>query len=89
MRKKRIFSVLGKPSVREVTRFVETARSFASHIMICHGKITANGKGLLGLISLFIGVEKGDRLILTAAGPDADRALEELVHLFQWVHYDL
>ncbi|WP_169713510.1 HPr family phosphocarrier protein [Paludifilum halophilum] len=82
MRKKRNFTIRAKPSLREVTQFVETARRYSSHIMVCHGKITANSKGLLGLVSLFVGVESGDQLVLTAAGPDAEQALKQLSDFF-------
>lgn len=78
MRMKKTVFVLKKPSIREIIHFAETARSFTSHIMVCHDKMTANGKGLLGLVSFFFEVEQGGEVVLTAAGPDAAKALEKL-----------
>jgi phosphotransferase system HPr (HPr) family protein len=85
MRIKKTVTIPVKLDIREIIRFVEIARSFSCHIMICHGKSTVNGKGLLGLISFFFGLEEGERLVLTAAGPDSEQALEKLVGFFYTV----
>lgn len=42
MRMKKTVFVLKRPSIYEIIHFAETARSFNSHIMVCHDKMTAN-----------------------------------------------
>src|SRR5690606_31528613 len=51
------------------------ARSSGSPITARHDRMTARGKGLLGRVSFFE-MEKEDDILLTAAGPDAAKVLE-------------
>ncbi len=56
--------------------FVQKASLFKSSILVEKGERKANGKSMLGLLSLVI--EKGEKIYLTIDGFDEDRALKEL-----------
>ena len=56
--------------------FVQKASLFKSSILVEKGERKANGKSMLGLLSLVI--EKGETIYLTIDGFDEDRALKEL-----------
>lgn len=62
--------------------FVEKAQSFASEIYLaCPGEEPVNGKSILGILTL--GAEKGKTIEISAEGPDAERAVAELVKLIE------
>jgi phosphocarrier protein HPr len=56
--------------------FIKKASSFASNIYIEKGERKANGKSLLGLLSL--GHEIGSKITITTEGQDEEKALFEL-----------
>jgi phosphocarrier protein HPr len=56
--------------------FVQKASLYKSSILIEKGERKANGKSMLGLLSLVI--EKGEKITLTIDGFDEDRAIKEL-----------
>jgi len=62
--------------VRPATVFVRTAEKYESKITVRHDKATVNAKSVLGLMTLAAG--PNDKLTLTAKGPDALAAVEEL-----------
>jgi phosphocarrier protein FPr len=58
---------------RPAARWVEAARAFDAEIQVRHNDETANAKKLVTLLQL--GIQHGDRLHISAKGPDADAAL--------------
>jgi phosphocarrier protein len=73
-----IINVLGLHA-RAAARLVQVATRFRSHILIAHDGRTANGKSILGLLTL-IGA-MGSSLTISADGPDEGDALRALVDL--------
>jgi multiphosphoryl transfer protein len=61
---------------RPATRWVETAKRFASEIRVRAGAESASGKSLVSLLQL--GVRGGQLLHVSARGPDAAAALDAL-----------
>jgi phosphocarrier protein FPr len=61
---------------RPATFLVDAATPFAAEIRVHHGGRTANAKALASLLKL--GVEGGETVRITAAGPDAGAALAAL-----------
>lgn len=59
-----------------VAMFVQTASRFSSHISVKKGDKIANGKSIMGMISL--GVVDGQDVVLIADGEDEQAALAEL-----------
>ncbi|WP_248518199.1 HPr family phosphocarrier protein [Salinarchaeum laminariae] len=68
---------------RPASAFVEAAGEFESEITV--GR--ANGDGAVDAGSMLavtgLGIERGDAVRLTAEGPDADDALDQLVALLE------
>ena len=56
--------------------FVQKASLYKSSILVEKGERKANGKSMLGLLSLVI--EKGEKINLMIDGFDEDRAIKEL-----------
>ncbi len=73
-----IVNVLGLHA-RAAARLVQVATRFRSRILIAHDGRTANGKSILGLLTL-IG-SMGSRLTISIDGPDEQDALRALVDL--------
>lgn len=61
---------------KHVAMFIQKASNFKSNIWIEKGERKANGKSLLGLMSLGIG--SGTNIVVIADGEDEEAALEEL-----------
>jgi len=61
---------------RPATLFVKIAASFSSEIHLHKGERKVNGKSIIAVMSL--AVTKGQSVMLTANGADADRALDTL-----------
>ncbi|WP_028535772.1 phosphoenolpyruvate--protein phosphotransferase [Paludibacterium yongneupense] len=61
---------------RPAARWVEAARGFDAEIQIRHNDETANAKKLVALLQL--GIQHGDRLHISAKGPDAEAALSAM-----------
>lgn len=64
---------------RPATRFVQTASAFRSDIKIAKNNKTAAAKSIMGVLAL--AVQKGDEILLTAEGPDEEKAVAELEKL--------
>jgi phosphocarrier protein HPr len=61
--------------------FVKAASQFSSQIKIRANDQTINAKSIMNLLSL--GLETGSELTIIADGPDAEAALNSLVHLVE------
>jgi phosphotransferase system HPr (HPr) family protein len=61
---------------RPAARFVMTASQFDSDITVRCGAASANGKSIMGLLSLC--ARSGDELEISAVGDDALRAAEAI-----------
>lgn len=79
---KRTVTLSRELTLREIVRFVHTARTFKSHLFLGKDETTINGKGTLGLIPLFLQLRAGDTLTLIAKGEDAVDALDRLHQLY-------
>ena len=66
---------------RQATYFVQKANEFESNIWVESGSRKMNAKSLLGIMSL--GIVTGSKIMLTAAGPDAEAAVDALEALLQ------
>lgn len=66
---------------RPASQFVKAANQFQSQIMLHKGNINADGKSIIGVISL--GAAKGSTIRLSAEGPDEERAIETLSALVE------
>jgi phosphocarrier protein len=66
---------------RPAAIFVQNAKSFQSQITLGKNERTANGKSILSVLAL--GAEKGDQVLLTISGSDAETALTKLVRLLE------
>ncbi len=64
---------------RAAANFVKTAEKFQSEVMVIKDDVEANGKSILGLLTL--GAGKGSIIKIIIEGPDADRAIEALEKL--------
>ena len=58
------------------TRFIQTANSFKSNLVVTQGANRVNAKSLLGFLSLNPGT--GDEVVLTGEGADEAEALKAL-----------
>ncbi len=66
--------------LRPVMRFVKYARQFRSAIRIKKGKITADGKNILGL--LLLAVAWKSKIHIEVEGDDAEQAIEGIKAFF-------
>ena len=66
---------------RQATYFVQKANEFECSIWVESGSRKMNAKSLLGIMSL--GIVTGSKIMLTAAGPDAEAAVNALEVLLQ------
>ncbi len=66
---------------RQATYFVQKANEFESSIWLESDNRKMNAKSLLGIMSL--GIVTGSTVTLSAAGPDAEKALNALETLLQ------
>jgi phosphocarrier protein len=73
-----IVNVLGMHA-RAAARLVQVATRFKSRVLVTHDGRTANGKSILGLLTL-IG-SQGSRLSISADGSDEKEALQAIVDL--------
>ncbi len=64
---------------RASARFVKTAERFDAEIGVAHNGATVSGRSIMGLLMLAAG--PGSTLELSAAGPDAEAALDALAAL--------
>lgn len=66
---------------KQATYFVQKANEFDSSIWLESGIRKMNAKSLLGIMSL--GIITGTTVVLSAAGPDAEAAVNALEELLQ------
>jgi catabolite repression HPr-like protein len=66
---------------RPAANFVRLASSFSSEIKIVKDEKTANGKSIMGIMSM--AVAKGDEITLIADGPDEAEAITALEKALQ------
>ena len=66
---------------RQATYFVQKANEFESSIYLESDNRKMNAKSLLGIMSL--GVVTGSKVTLSAIGPDAEAAVNELDTMLQ------
>jgi phosphotransferase system HPr (HPr) family protein len=66
--------------IRPAKEFVHLASNFKSEIDIIKNSQTANGKSILGIVSL--GILKGETITLTANGSDESEAIFSLEKIF-------
>ena len=66
---------------RPSARFVKVSNRYKSEIWVEKDGEQVNGKSIMGLMMLAAG--QGSKLHVTAEGPDAAQALEDLEHLIQ------
>lgn len=64
---------------RAAAKFVKTASAFQSEITIKKGARQANGKSIMGILTL--AAPKGTQVLVSADGSDAEQALSALVAL--------
>lgn len=64
---------------RPATLFVKVAASFSSEIGLNKDEKKVNAKSIIGVMSL--AVSKGQLVVLTADGADAEQALDALEHV--------
>ena len=66
---------------RPATLFVQLANKYEAQIQVIKGDLVVDGKSVTSMLTL--GAEKGTRLRITADGPDAEQAVEELTELLK------
>ena len=66
---------------RPSARFVKVSNRYKSEIWVEKDGEQVNGKSIMGLMMLAAG--QGSKLHVTAEGPDAAQALDDLEHLVQ------
>lgn len=77
-RQMKILNQLGLHA-RPAALFVKAASRFESDITVEKDGNAVSGKSIMGLMTLEVGA--GSLLMVTAEGPDAEEALDELQHL--------
>lgn len=66
---------------RPAALFVQTANRFKSEIEVSKGRTRANGKSIMGIMTLAAG--RGARITICATGPDAAKAVDGLTKLIR------
>ncbi|MCX5681645.1 MAG: HPr family phosphocarrier protein [Candidatus Omnitrophica bacterium] len=61
---------------RPAALFVQLANKFDCEIIVRKGSNTVSGKSIMGI--LMLAAERGSKLIISAEGEDAQKAVEEL-----------
>jgi len=64
---------------RPAALIVKRASSFRSEVTICSGGEEVNAKSIMGVMTLAAG--QGTDLIVSASGPDEERAVQEICEL--------
>jgi phosphocarrier protein len=75
-----LLNVLGLHA-RAAARWVQVASRFQSHLTLSKDGRTVDAKSILGV--LMLAASQGERLILSAEGPDAEQAVEALAALIR------
>lgn len=66
---------------RASARFAKEAGAFSAQVEVCKGEVCVVGTSIMGLMML--GAAKGDTVVVSASGPDADKAMSTLVGLIE------
>lgn len=66
---------------RPAAEFVKLANQFKSEIMVRKHEVEVNGKSIMGMMML--AAECGVEITVRASGPDAEKAVTELVQLVE------
>jgi len=66
---------------RPAALFVQMANSFRSEIMVSKGRTKANGKSIMGIMTLAAG--RGSQITIQANGPDSLKAISSLSKLIR------
>jgi phosphocarrier protein HPr len=66
---------------RPSAMLVQTASKFQSDVWFVKGDHIVNGKSMLGVMTL--AAEMGSTVVIRVDGPDEDKALEALIHVFE------
>ena len=61
---------------RPAALFVQLANKYDCEIVVRKGSNTVNGKSIMGI--LMLAAERGSKLMISAEGEDASKAVEEL-----------
>ncbi|GAA4720134.1 HPr family phosphocarrier protein [Brevibacillus fulvus] len=69
---------------RPATLFVQKATSFPAEVFLTKGTKRANGKSIMGLMTL--GLAKGDEVLLEVDGQQENEALAELAAMLETVY---
>ena len=64
---------------RPAALFVQEANKYASEIFVQKGDKKVNAKSIMGIMSL--AVAKGTEIVISADGPDAEKAVEALAEM--------
>ena len=67
--------------LRPIEQFAKLAGQFDAKIELVHDSVRADGKSILHILTL--GAAHGTNLVIEAAGPDAEKALDALVKLVE------
>jgi len=67
--------------LRAAGRIVKLTKTFESEVTIRYNGRSANAKSIMGLASL--AAEFGTDVMVEVAGPDEDKALQQIVHLIE------
>jgi phosphocarrier protein len=63
---------------RPAALFVQLANKFDCEIIVRKGNDVVNGKSIMGI--LMLAAERGSKIMVSAEGEDAEKAVEELTH---------
>lgn len=66
---------------RPAAEFVKLANQFKSEILVRKHEVEVNGKSIMGMMML--AAEYGVEITVRASGPDAEKAVTELVQLVE------
>jgi phosphocarrier protein len=64
---------------RPAAEFVKTAHGFECDIWVRKDELEVNGKSIMGMMML--AAERGSEIVIRAAGPNAEAAVEKLSEL--------
>lgn len=81
VKKEVVFSCSDEMQMKAVAVLIQKASSFRSNIWLQSGERRANGKSLLGVMSL--GIQNQTALEVTAEGPDEDDALATIIEYLE------
>ena len=67
--------------LRAASKLVKLAHKYESEIFLLKDNIKANGKSMLGIVTL--GATCGSTLEIITEGPDAQKLLDAIIHLIE------